>query len=272
MNLLQRIEYVILRLIRRFIVTERIARRLSGFVPYYQPSINERDPASIVRAYQQHLDANGEAISGRRVLEAGSGRTLMVPYALANAGAAEVVALEPFVELDSKLNEDLLAHHTELMAMGAKVRRVENAECLQSNSIDVLLSNSVLEHVIDLDGFFADCHRVLAQAGVMLHIVDYRDHFFKYPYAFLTFSRRTWNRWLNPGDLPRWRIYDHVDRMHEMGFEVTILDKKSDVTAFAQARERLGLDFANAREGVEVTQAVLLARKATANSSVRLAR
>ena len=35
----------------------------------------------------------------------------------------------------------------------------------------------------------------------MLHVVDYRDHFFKYPLHFLQFSQNTWRRFLNPGRL-----------------------------------------------------------------------
>lgn len=263
MNFLQRIEYVTLRLVRRFIVTERVARRLSGFIPYYRPSNNERQPQAIVDDYRRHLATVDATLDGRHVLEAGSGRTLLVAYALAQAGAAEVVALEPFVEFDAALDAGLIAQRSELAAMKARVRRVCAADDVASQSIDLLLSNSVLEHVADLHGFFADCRRVLAPAGLMLHIVDYRDHFFKYPYGFLTFRRTTWQRWLDPGDLPRWRVYDHVDAMHDAGFEVRVLDQQSDSAAFAAVQDRLAEEFAGARTGVDVTRAVLVARVAT---------
>jgi hypothetical protein len=94
----------------------------------------------------------------------------------------------------------------------------------------------------------------------MLHQVDYRDHFFKYPYAFLTFSDRAWARWLDPGDLPRWRIGDHLAAFDMAGFETEVLSRQSDADAFARIRPRLQGRFASAPAGTEVTVATLLAR------------
>ena len=83
--------------------------------------------------------------------------------------------------------------------------------------MDVVLSNSVLEHVQDLPALFAELARILAPGGVMLHRVDYRDHFFKYPFHFLLYPRWVWNWFLNPGDLPRWRYDDHAVRPPQAG-------------------------------------------------------
>jgi len=43
-------------------------------------------------------------------------------------------------------------------------------------SVDVVLSNSVLEHVTDLKSSMSQLHRVLADDGLCIHTVDYSDH------------------------------------------------------------------------------------------------
>ena len=42
---------------------------------------------------------------------------------------------------------------------------------------DLIISNSVLEHVEDIDTFFKEMKQSLSANGKMLHIIDYQDHF-----------------------------------------------------------------------------------------------
>ena len=96
----------------------------------------------------------------------------------------------------------------------------------------------------------------------MLHIADYSDHFFKYPYHFLQFSKKTWNRYLNPGDLPGWRLGDHLVILQELGLEVSILEEQSDAAAFARIRPYISSDYDPEDLHIATTQAVLaIARK-----------
>lgn len=264
MNAIARLEYVLLRLIRRFLLTERVANAFSGLIPYYRSSVNETNPDRIVSAYVAALSRTGHPLAGHQVLEIGAGRTNVVAYGLVAAGAGGVVALEPFVEFESARDSALASKHHpgDAKALQVRVQRTRSFGDVPDASVDIILSNSVLEHVIDPRAFFSDCRRVLRTGGTMLHMVDYRDHFFKYPYAFLTFSESVWSRWLNPGDLPRWRVYDHVASMQEAGFRVDVVAKESDAAEFARIRHLLVPPFAGAPDDVAVTYAVLYGQPA----------
>jgi hypothetical protein len=93
----------------------------------------------------------------------------------------------------------------------------------------------------------------------MLHIVDYRDHFFKYPYHFLQFRKNTWNRWLNPGDLPVWRIYDHIEQLEAAGFTVRIFEEVRDLPEYAKIAEYVSSDYRREDERIAVLAAALWA-------------
>lgn len=263
MNALQQAEYVTLRLVRRFVFTEHMANRLARWLPYYESSVNEAQPTRIVDEYVRALTAAQLALAGKRVLEVGAGRTNVVGYGLVAAGASSAVVLEPFVSFDAPRDRALRAAHPVLAAVDAgRVQRVRDFADVPVASIDLMLSNSVLEHVRDMHRFLTDCRRVLAPHGVMLHRVDYRDHFFKYPYGFLTFSDTTWSRWLDPGDLPRWRLPDHLRDFAKAGFIVSVLDRQIAADEFERIRSHLAGRFVEAPSGVEVTGATLLARVA----------
>lgn len=65
---------------------------------------------------------------------------------------------------------------------------------LPDNSIDIIYSCAVLEHVSDLDLCFSEMTRVLRLNGIMNHQVDLRDHiFFQNSLWFLAIS----NKWFN---------------------------------------------------------------------------
>ena len=82
----------------------------------------------------------------------------------------------------------------------------------------------------------------------MLHIVDYRDHFFAFPYHHLLWSDRVWRWFLNPGDLPRWRIGDHMRAFETNGFAVKTLMAKAIPAEFEKVRTRIHPKFQNYSE------------------------
>ncbi len=239
-------EYVTLRVLRRFFFTEKRLAVWGSRLPYYRVNQGVTDPVAVARAYVEDLARLGLAVPGKRLVEIGCGATNGVGYALAGLGAASVVCQEPYarhdVGLDAKhLQQQVLAHpkvkfHT--------VLRTDTLAAIPDASVDVVLSNSVLEHVRDLPALCAELARILTPGGVMLHRVDYRDHFFKYPFHFLLFSQKVWNRFLNPGDLPRWRYDDHAAALARAGFDVSVLDYARDEDAFAAVADRLHPDFA----------------------------
>lgn len=262
MNVFQRTEYVALRLVRRFLFTEGLANKVARWLPYYTTNANEQRPIGVVEGYLRYLKPANVSLTGGSVLEVGAGRTNAVGYGLFRAGAGPVTLLEPFVPFDEDRDTKIRAAIPACAEVDtSKIRRIASFAEISTSSVDILLSNSVLEHVRDLALFFSECSRVLTRGGIMLHLVDYRDHFFKYPYGFLLFEEETWSRWLNPGDLPRWRLDDHMKAMQAHGFNVRVLERATQALAFESVKDKLAARFRNGRQDIDVTFAALLSTR-----------
>lgn len=254
-------EYVSLRVARRFLFSDAILHRVGRFVPYYRTNANEVDARPVVELYRRALERAGRKLPANpTILEIGSGATNSVGYALAASSLAgdgcKVLLFEPYAALDGKADDRARAAAPE-----AAVRRVERLRSLAAvpaGSVDLVVSHSVLEHVRDFGATLAELDRVLAPSGLMLHAVDYRDHFFKYPYHFLLFSRAVWDRWLDPGDLPRWRLGDHLRELRARGFVVQVIDSHSLPEEFARVAQEIDPAFDRADPEVAVARATLL--------------
>jgi len=261
-----KIEYVTLRVIRRFFFRESSLHLLGRYLPHYRVNVGLTDPWAIAESYAADLARVGVSVAGKRVLEIGSGASNGPGYALVAMGAARVVCHEPYVRFDVGLDaQNLAAMTTRFPKVKFNVvHRLKTLETVPDHCVDIVVSNSVLEHVADPAALFADLGRVLAPGGVMLHRVDYRDHFFKYPFHFLMFSKFAWKRFLNPGDLPRWRLDDHLSALAVAGFDTQLLACESDPEAFAQVAGRLHPDFQHRDpDMLAVTKAVMVSRVAS---------
>lgn len=255
------VEYVALRLVRRFVFRESILRRVVRLIPYYRANANEVDAQPVIALYERSLARSGRHLPANPViLEIGSGATNSVGYALVRHPLAglngRIVLFEPFVSLDESAD---LRHRMELPpGVAQRVQRVSTLQSVASGSVDLVLSHSVLEHVLDPAPTITELRRVMTPSGIMVHAVDYRDHFFKYPFHFLLFPRRLWDRWLNPGDLPRWRLGDHLRLLQAGGFRTEVLDIETLPSEFAKIASRIHPEFDRSDPNLAVTQATLL--------------
>lgn len=261
---LTNVEYITLRLIRRFL-SPKLVQRLGRYLPYYRVNVSETDPEQTFTLYARWLAAAGRTIEGSQILEVGSGATNASGYALACAGARRVWCIEPYVGLEEDQDAQLLSRLSDKSGqdpskIASVVIRATSFESISHASVDLIVSHSVLEHVSQLDALFAQMKAVMAAGGSMLHIVDYRDHFFKYPLHFLQFSARQWRRFLDPGDLPRWRLSDHRARLAAAGFEVEVIWREHDAVEFQRIRPHISRDFDLADPDLGVLRAVLLCR------------
>lgn len=258
------VEYVTLRVARRFLFSDAMLHRVGRFVPYYRVNSNEVDARPVVELYRRALERSGHALpSPATILEIGSGATNSVGYALARspmAGAdGRVVLFEPFAALDEAADaRDRAAAPPDAVS---RVRRLRSLDGVPAGSVDLVVSNSVLEHVRDFEATVAELDRVLSPSGIMLHAVDYRDHFFKYPYHFLLFSRPVWDRWLDPGDLPRWRLGDHLRQLRARGFSTQVIDAVSMPDEFAKVAPSMSPAFDRADPEVAVASATLIVKR-----------
>lgn len=241
--LFSNLEYVTLRLIRRWMVPDALVAGLSRLMPgqYMAPCVGISGPERVVVRWEEAARSFGRSFDALKVLEVGAGGASATGEAMVARGAGSWIGMDPYFAPP---------------VTAPQLSRVRDLGGLPAASVDAVVSHSVLEHVQDPEALFAACRRVLKPDGFMVHIVDYRDHFFKYPFHFLQFSRATW-RWLNPGDLPRWRLTDHLRGLRHAGFATVVVHTSRDDEGFARMRPYVSRDFDVGDPDMPVLEAVL---------------
>jgi SAM-dependent methyltransferase len=235
MDWLADLKYIAARLTRRYLVPKWALSLLPG----YMASQNEIEPANIVEKYLYYLDFLRINIDKARVLEIGVGATNSTGYELATCTTINSwYGYEPFSDLNHSLDRhilNLVANRSGIKVeeISSRTWRFDQLDDLQPASIDVILSHCVLEHVRQPERLLKSLSRLLKKGGSMIHVVDYRDHYFKYPFHFLKFSEKVWKRWLDPGDLPRYRLFDHIDIIKGLGFGVEVIEIRIDLEKFS---------------------------------------
>ena len=258
------LEYISLRVLRKFVLSDAMLARFGRFLPFWRPSLNQTDPFWVIARYRPSFEAAKVDLAGKRIAEIGVGRTNSTAYAFASLGARQVWAVEPFAHFDAdarQLQAVAARCGTAADELKSRVTRLKNAAELPAALADLVLSHSVVEHVADVDGFFNELKPALTADGEMLNVVDYRDHFFKYPYHFLKFAKGTWNAWLNPGDLPRWRLYDSLESLERTGWDSRVLVQEEESAERAKVEGKVNAaDFRIGHPQLFVTQAGILAK------------
>lgn len=264
---LSKIHYITVRIIRRFLFSTRFLERFGSFVPGYRVNCNQVDPGAVVLEYKKYAERNRLSLQGSVVLEIGVGATSSTAYGLAGLGCATVHAYEPFARFNARADakfrkEAAAAAGPDGEAVVSRVRRTGDLAQVPPGTVDAVFSHSVLEHLREPAALFRDMSGILTDGGIMIHIVDYRDHFFRYPYHFLLFSKRNWRKWLDPGDLPGWRPGDHVSMLEEAGFAAAVDGVERDLDHWRRIRDSVSGDYDLNDPFLNVTHAVLVARKA----------
>jgi SAM-dependent methyltransferase len=174
----------------------------------------------ICRTFLDHLP-DREIIRDAVVSEIGCGDCLAAADMMLGLGAKHVHLVEfiPMIvreqhreALASLIADDTLPNRGEALAAGDPPRlnpeRVTFHEGLLENvrlpePVDFLYSFDVLEHVEDLDGFFAYCGEVVRPGGLMMHKFDLSGHGqFEDPMPPLDFQ--TLPRWLYELAFPKY--------------------------------------------------------------------
>ncbi len=214
-----------------------------------------------------HLKTSGLDIAGAKLLEVGTGWYPTFPVCLYLAGARRVLTLDLNRYLDPRLLlrlVDRLAVHVETIArasgqteaqVGDRLAALSRAlhvkaplgaatdnaieyrapadatvTGLEPASVDVVFSNSVLEHVPPkvIDALFAEALRILVPGGRMFHSVDCGDH---YSYVdpqvnqlhYLQYSDEAWQWWNNKFLYQnRLRAVDYIEAAKRAGFAIEI--------------------------------------------------
>lgn len=99
---------------------------------------------------------------------------------------------------------------------------------LPAGSVDFATSTNTLEHIPpdDIRAILRECHRILADDGLMSFQIDYKDHYSYFDgsisaYNFLAFDERAWRRYNSSLHFQnRLRHRQHVALLEDAGFEI----------------------------------------------------
>jgi SAM-dependent methyltransferase len=253
------LDYLALRLVRRHL-PDRVVRELLARRIVIKPGLETTDPAAAIQRFLDAMRAAGTSVAGRRVLIFGYGGSYGVGLGLLRAGARHVVLVDPYAVAVPAVNRALAEGSPYLTVANGEVRprpeflTIVNAPLRSylgsgGEPVDIVLSNSVLEHVGDVAGAVPELARVTARGGEQFHFVDLRDHFFKHPFEMLCHSEQVWRGVLNPGsNLNRLRVWDY-ERIFRASFpRVTVEPLAADLPAFRAVRARIRPEFLSGDE------------------------
>ena len=185
------------------------------------------------RIIVSHMEEAGVPVKGARCMEIGTGWIPVLPVCLLRDGAAQCITLDLNRHLDEKLTRRF-AGNNEALAIDYRAPADATATGLPDNSVDVVFSNSVLEHVPReiILRMMQETRRILRPGGIAVHSVGCNDHYRHFdktisPVNYLRYSDRQWRLWNN--DLQyqnRLRPQDFLEIVRQAGLEIVM--KKSN--------------------------------------------
>lgn len=247
--------YIVPRVVRHFL-PERVTRFLLMRNWIIQASAETNDSQFAVKRYVDALEAHGKTIKNKRVMVFGYGGRFDIGVALLEAGADHVALCEKYAQPDERHNRALADKFPSYLFLDGKSVRVnpKHLTLLQADiravtpdqcaPVDVVISNSVYEHLDDVDGITKSLAALTKPDGAQVHFIDLRDHYFKYPFEMLKFSEKIWRGWLNPtSNHNRFRLWDYRKVFEKYFGKVDIQVLERDESNFEKARSEILPEF-----------------------------
>lgn len=215
-------------------------------------------------------------IENKTIVELGPGDTLSAALFILAYGAARVFCFDRFelvfnIEKNSAIARHILSglpkdrqqqlqktisfnaqgqvlwDKARLMYLHNREERID----LEESSVDLIVSNAVLEHVQDLENLFSTMGRILRPGGLMVHAADLRSHGLHYatPLDFLAVSEGLWRCMTYYRGAPnRARKSDYEKLMERHGFDIIAFEATSrfaqeEINAFALREPELAASF-----------------------------
>jgi hypothetical protein len=243
------LKYVVQRVIRHFMPSS-LVRLLLKRKLFIRPGIETSYPQAAVDRYQAALAEYACSFQNKRVLVLGYGGSFAVGCAILQCGAQHVVLCDPYAPPDHERNQQLLPLYNAYLSLqgnqvipnpqyfsllAADIRQVAHQGAFPP--VDIVVSSSVFEHLDDVEGITAALARLTRPAGLGLHFIDLRDHFFRYPFEMLRYSPQTWRGWLNPtSNLNRYRLWEYRRAFENSYHQLEIKILERDEAQFLKAR------------------------------------
>ena len=205
--------------------------------------------------FVQHLRELGHRPAGLRFMEIGTGWYPTLPVCWHLAGASQVITFDLQRHLNQRLTERMLrvvgaqlpvisqavgfdvsvaydSLRADQLPIVYRAPADATASQLPANSVDVVFSNSVLEHVPRpvIAAMMRESYRVLRPGGLSIHSVNCADHYAYFDRQitfinYLTIAEKDWQFWNN--DLQyqnRMRPQDFIELSEQAGL-TTVLTK-----------------------------------------------
>jgi SAM-dependent methyltransferase len=186
----------------------------------------------VERTFRSYLEHSGRTRFRGTVAELGPGDTLGVGIMCRANGADEYHAVDRYLPrfdpthrlavhravASKAARPDLLDESLESGVVGVVHHHGTPAETFfrnHENFFDAILSCAVLEHTYDPLGALDDMLTALRPGGVMVHIVDHRDHGMfagNHPLTFLTIPDSVYSRMVRNSGRPNRVMYDDYRR------------------------------------------------------------
>ncbi|MBT4310936.1 MAG: hypothetical protein HOD49_11040 [Anaerolineae bacterium] len=250
------LNYLIPRLGRHFL-PEKFVRflLLRGWI--IRPGIETSSPEEAAERYCLEFKETGFSLEGKTILIFGYGGRFSLGVALLKLGAAHIILADKYAPPDDAHNLSLLPLNGKYLKeeQGRVTPRLEWITLIEEDirlvdvrseipQVDILLSSSVYEHLDDVDGITKSLAALTKPEGIQLHYVDLRDHYFKYPFEMLCYSKKIWYGWLNPSsNHNRFRVWDYRKVFERYSNKVEIIISERDEIAFKATCSRIRPEF-----------------------------
>ncbi|CAN2211151.1 AdoMet_MTases domain containing protein [Candidatus Nanopelagicaceae bacterium] len=214
-----------------------------------------------VDAYENQLGRKWRDIT---LLELGPGDSVAIGVLSSYAGSKESILIDAgdfatkdldfylqfrfdhnqSIENDSNFDSFLSSHNIKYFTRG-----IEDLKIIPDDSIDLVISNAVLEHVSEdhITKYLLEFNRVLRSSGVMIHRIDYRDHlvgmdFHKYLPQSVKRTEFFQKSILYLNGLSQ---EDYLEYFDHFGFSVQLTDCKSFPHSRASNRSKARVKYSN---------------------------
>ncbi|MFC1926564.1 class I SAM-dependent methyltransferase [Chloroflexota bacterium] len=228
------------------------------------------------------LKKNNISIKDKTILEIGPGNSYIVAYNFLMHGAKKVVLIDKFPRITkTKRQREYFKREIDYIAkkygqkpffinsneeIDTKYLQLIEGELIEANiqKADLIFTNSVLEHIKQMQESIWSMSSILNNNGYMLHNIDLRDHYnFNKPFLFYKYSDWTWNVILTKEGISytnRLRYGDFVQLFQNAGLK-TVFEKKRNEDL---AATKLCSSFRDkSKESLEVTFLSVLLQKST---------
>lgn len=174
------------------------------FWRYYASDIRRLDDAfeKMLKVFSTHHIQ----FSKKKVLELGPGNSRIMGYNLLMHGASEVFLLDKYPRIRKSHRQqrfeeeerEYIANKYQQVPPPHRLHLLSGDICTHHpGQVDLIISNSVLEHIRNLDETIGCMTAHLTNGGYMYHTIDLRDHFnFASPFLFYKYEEDTWDRYL----------------------------------------------------------------------------